>query len=114
MNKVETNFETLKQDVAAFYKPELHHFITMNGVDLGNDEIEYQWFFCDYTYPGAETVFVAHANANAVVPSIRSIVEPAWVAESELVDLLGIQVEGASKGFVLEQDSETAPLRKKK
>lgn len=114
MNKIETSFETLKQDVAAFYKPDQHHFITMNGVDLGNDEIEYQWFFCDYEYPCKETVFVTKADANVMVPSIRSAVEPAWVPEAELTDLLGIQVEGAEKGFMLEVDSDPAPLRKKK
>ncbi len=114
MTKIETTFETLKQDVKEFYKPDLHHFITMNGVDLGNDEIDYQWFFCDYAYPCAETVFVTKANVNVMVPSIREVVEPAWVAEAELSDLLGIEIENAEKGFMLEVDSDPAPLRKKK
>jgi len=30
-----------------------------------------------------------------------------------LVDLLGVDIEDTQKGFVLEMDSETAPLRKK-
>lgn len=114
MNKIETSFETLKQDIGAFYKVDAHHFITMNAVDLGNDEIEYQWFFCDYEYPCAETIFTATANASTVVPSIREVVEPSWVPEAELADLMGVEVENAEKGFMLEVDSDEAPLRKKK
>lgn len=114
MTRIDTSFDTLKNDVAAFYKINLHHFITMNAVDLGNDEIEYQWFFCDYAYPCNETVFYTRANANVLVPSIKEIVEPAWVAEAELSDLMGVEIEGAEKGFMLEVDSDPAPLRKKK
>ena len=114
MNRIETSFENLKKDIAAFYKPEAHHFITMNGVDLGNNEIEYQWFFCDYAFPSEITMFVAKANADVQVPSIKEIIVSAWVPEAELVDLLGINIENTQKGFVLEQDSVTEPpLRKK-
>ena len=113
MNRIETSFDNLKKDITAFYKPEAHHFITMNGVDLGNNEIEYQWFFCDYAFPSPITMFVAKANAEVQVPSIKEIIVSAWVPEAELVDLLDVHIEGTQKGFVLEQDSETAPLRKK-
>lgn len=113
MNRIETSFENLKKDIAAFYKQEAHHFITMNGVDLGNNEIEYQWFFCDYAFPSEITMFTAKANANVQVPSIKNIIVSAWLPEAELVDLLGVNIEDTQKGFVLELDSETAPLRKK-
>lgn len=113
MNRIDTTFETLKQDVAAFYQPQKHHFIAMNGTDLGN-EIEYQWFFCDYEYPCAITAFYAKSTPDTVVPTLRHIVEPAWVAEAELVDLLDINIEETEKGFVLEPDSMPGPLRKKK
>lgn len=114
MNRRETSFENLKQDIAAFYRPDAHHFITMNGVDLGNDEIEYQWFFCDYAFPCPATVFVAKAPAALTVPSISEVVAPAWVPEAELTDLLGVNIEGADKGFMLDVDADPAPLRKKK
>lgn len=113
MNRIETSFENLKKDIAAFYKPEIHHFITMNGVDLGNSEIEYQWFFCDYAFPSEITMFFTKANADVQVPSIKEIIVSAWLPEAELVDLLDIHIENTQKGFVLEQDSVTAPLRKK-
>jgi len=48
------------------------------------------------------------------IPSITDIVPSAWVAEAELVDLIDIKIENTEKGFVLEPDSETGPLRKKK
>ena len=113
MNRIETSFEHLKEDISAFYKPEAHHFITMNGVDLGNDEIEYQWFFCNYSFPSEITMFTTKANAEVQVPSIKNIIASAWLPEAELVDLLGINIENTEKGFVLELDSEQAPLRKK-
>ncbi len=113
MNRIETSFENLKKDIAAFYKPQAHHFITMNGVDLGNDVIEYQWFFCDYAFPSDITMFVTRANVDVQVPSIKNIIVSAWLPEAELVDLLGVNIEDTQKGFVLELDSETAPLRKK-
>lgn len=114
MNKIETSFENLVQDIKAFYQYDKHHFMAMNGTDLGNGEVEYQWFFCDYNYPCTETVFAAKAAITDVVPSIKSVVAPAWVAEAELVDLLDVEIEGTAKGFVLEPDSEPGPLRKKK
>ena len=113
MNRIETSFENLKKDIAAFYKPQAHHFITMNGVDLGKDVIEYQWFFCDYAFPSDITMFVTQANVDEQVPSIKNIIVSAWLPEAELVDLLGVNIEDTQKGFVLELDSETAPLRKK-
>lgn len=114
MERIETSFESLVKDIAAFYKYDMHHFMAMNGTDLGNGEIEYQWFFCDYEYPCTETIFFTKAAADITVPSIKTVVEPAWVAEAELCDLLDINIEGTEKGFVLELDSEAGPLRKKK
>ncbi len=113
MKKIETSLESLQEDVRAFYNPALHHFISMNGVDLGSNQMEFQWFFCDYAHPCEETVFYTIDDAGKQIPSIRNIVGSAWVAEAELVDLLGISIEGTSKGFVLEPDFQTAPLRKK-
>lgn len=114
MNRIETSFENVKKDIAAFYKPEVHHFITLNGVDLGNNEIEYQWFFCDYAFPAEITVFCTKANADVQVPSIKPVIAAAWASEAELSDLLGVNIEDTQKGFVLELDSsETPPLRKK-
>lgn len=113
MKKTETTLETLKKDIADFYKPELHHFMVMNAVDLG-EKMELQWFFCDYAPPCEITTFYALINPGTEIPSIRDIVLSSWVAEAELVDLMNIKIENTANGFVLEPDFETGPLRKKK
>lgn len=113
MKKIETTLATLKNDIAAFYNEELHHFMVMNAVDLG-EKIEVQWFFSDYAHPCATTCFFALINPAEQIPSIKDIVVSAWVAEAELVDLMNIKVENTQKGFVLEPDFESGPLRKKK
>jgi hypothetical protein len=111
MNKIETTLEQAKQDIAAFYNPELHHFMVMNAVEVGN-EMEVQWFFADYAHPCETTCFFMRVNPDTEIPSIRDIVVSAWVAEAELVDLMNIRIENTAKGFVLEPDSESGPLRK--
>ena len=113
MKRIETTLENLKHDISHFYQPDKHHFMVMNAVD-GGTEMEYQWFFCDYAQPCEVTAFCAKVSPDAVVPSINSIVNSAWVAEAELVDLMNIQIENTGKGFVLEPDFEKGPLRKKK
>lgn len=113
MNKVMTSIENLKKDIGDFYKPGLHHFMVMNAVEVG-DQIEVQWFFSDYAHPCDTTCFYTLVSPETEIPSIKDIVASAWVAEAELVDLMNIKVENTQKGFVLEPDFESGPLRKKK
>lgn len=113
MRRIDTTLQDVKTEIGAFYQYDKHHFIVMNAVDLGQ-KIEVQWFFCDYDYPCEVTAFCAQIEATDVVPSMKDIVSSAWVAEAELVDLIDINIENTEKGFVLEADSEYAPLRKKK
>jgi hypothetical protein len=113
MKKIETSLDNLKEDIGNFYRPEQHHFMVMNAVDLG-DKIEVQWFFCDYAPPCDVTVFFTLISPESEIPSIRDIVASSWVAEAELVDLMNIRIEHAAKGFVLEPDFESGPLRKNK
>ena len=113
MKKILTTSETVKNDIRNFYKPDLHHFIVMNAVDLG-EQIEVQWFFCDYAQPCGMTCFYMLVSPATEIPSICSIISSAWVAEAELVDLMDISIENTAHGFVLEPDFESGPLRKKK
>lgn len=112
MKKVETTLESLKSDIGRFYRPDKQHFIVMNAVDL-SDQLEVQWFFSDYEPPYEVTTFYTLIQPQEVIPSLKDIVSSAWVAEAELVDLMAVNIEDAAPGFVLESDSETAPLRKK-
>jgi NADH:ubiquinone oxidoreductase subunit C len=113
MKRIDTTIQTLKADIANFYQYDKHHFIVMNAVDLGQ-KIEVQWFFSDYEYPCEVTALCAQVDPAEEIPSLKDIISSAWVAEAELVDLIDINIEGTEKGFVLEADSEVAPLRKKK
>ncbi|MBE2231626.1 MAG: NADH-quinone oxidoreductase subunit C [Chitinophagaceae bacterium] len=113
MKKIETSLATLKNDLASFYNPAEHHFMVMNAVEMG-EKMEVQWFFCDYAHPCETTCFFTLIERGEEVPSIKDIVDSAWVAEAELVDLMNINVENTAKGFVLEPDFESGPLLKKK
>lgn len=113
MKKVETTLENLKRDIGRFYQPDKQHFIVMNAVDL-NDKLEVQWFFSDYEPPYEVTTFYTLIEPQEEIPSLKDIISSAWVAEAELVDLMDVNIEGTAKGFVLEEDSEYAPLRKKR
>lgn len=113
MNKVETTIDNLKKDIGEFYRPDKQHFIVMNVVELG-EKLEVQWFFSDYAPPYDITTFYTIIEPQQEIPSLKEIITSAWVAEAELVDLIDVRIAGTEKGFVLEGDSETAPLRKKK
>lgn len=113
MKRIDTTIENVKADIAAFYKYDKHHFIVMNAVDLGQ-KMEVQWFFSDYDYPCDVTAFCVQIEPTEIVPSMKDIIASVWVAEAELVDLIDINIEDTERGFVLEADSEYAPLRKKK
>ena len=113
MNRIETTIGKVKDDIRNFYKPELYHFMVINAVDLG-EKIEVQWFFSEYANPSNIIVFCVQINPDTEIPSIRDIIESAWVAEAELVDLMNIKIQNTAKGFVLEPDFESGPLRKKK
>ena len=113
MKKIETTLNNLKTDIANFYKFDKQQFMVMNIVDMV-EKLEIQWFFADYAHPCEITCFYTLSEPNIQIPSIAEIVEGAWVAEAELVDLMGVNIENAKKGFVLEDDFEGSPLRKVK
>ena len=113
MNKIETTLDKVRSDIGSFYKFDKHHFIVMNANDLG-DKMEIQWFFHDYEDAKNVTMFWLQCQDTDLIPSINNSVASAWVAESEIADLLGLDIENAIEGFVLDHDSPIAPLRKKK
>jgi len=118
MRRIETTIDKIKEDIRNFYKPDVHHFMVINAVDLGEKpdgyRVELQWFFCEYANPLDVIVFCVQIQPGVKVPSIKDIVESAWIAEAELVDLMDIEIENTARGFVLEPDFESGPLRKKK
>jgi NADH:ubiquinone oxidoreductase subunit C len=114
MQKIEVPFAQAHAKMREFYNVDKHHFIAINGLDLG-DKMEVQWFFCNYEIPADVTMFVTNAEYTDVIPSIADFVNSAWVTEAEFYDLFDVKVENAKKGFVLEKDYEgQAPLRRGK
>lgn len=111
MKRIDTSVERIKGDIADFYRPDKQHFIVMNAMDLG-EKIEVQWFFNEYAEPYETTAFCTQISPGTEIPSISDIIPSAWVAEAELVDLLDLKIGNTAKGFVLEPDFATGPLRK--
>ncbi|SMO53339.1 Respiratory-chain NADH dehydrogenase, subunit [Balnearium lithotrophicum] len=111
IEEIKLPLRDIRRAIKDFYDPEKWHFITVNGTDLGG-KVKLKWFFASYEDVNRYTVFVSEAEYNDEVPTITYIVPSAWIAEWELADLLGLNVEGARKGLFLEPDSPQAPLRR--
>ena len=112
MTKIETSLETLVADIGGFYVPEQYHFLTVNGIDVGEGKIELQWIFSQYGVKDDVTLFFTVISYDASVPSVRSLIPSAYLSEMEIVDLFGLKIEGAQKGLYLDHDSMPTPLRR--
>ena len=112
MTKIETTLENLLQDIGGFYAPERYHFLTVNGIDVGERKIELQWIFAHYGVKDDITIFFTIIPYDAPVPSVRSLIPSAYLSEMEIVDLFGLKIEGAQKGLYLDHDSMPTPLRR--
>jgi len=110
MKKIETKLETLEEDIKAFYDASKWHFITVNGLDLG-DVMEIQYFFTKYNTHEDVVCFFLKAGYEDEIPSLVPIIPPAYLGEGELVDMFGVNVKGISKGLFLDEDSTQSPLR---
>jgi NADH:ubiquinone oxidoreductase subunit C len=102
--------EEIFKSLQEFYKPAVHHLVSLHGVDVGG-ALEVQWVFAHYA-GGELEVFASVFDYADTVPSISSMLPSAWIHEAELKDMFGIDVEGAKFGLLLEKDGVKAPLRK--
>lgn len=112
MKKIETSLEKLLADIGAFYKPDEYHFLTVNGIDVGEGKIELQWIFARYGVKDEVALFFTVIPYDTPVPSIRSLIPSAYLSEMEITDLFGLAIEGADKGLYLDHDSMPTPLRR--
>ncbi len=110
MNKNRVTLENVLETITEFYDEKKWHFMSVNGIDLG-EEIEIQWIFTEYGKKESLVVYFALIQEDEIVPTITSIIPSAIMAEREIVDLLGVTIEGADKGLFLDEDSIKAPLR---
>ncbi len=111
MKKIETTLSTLLRDIGAFYIPKLWHFLSVNGIDLGEGKIELQWIFSAYGVKDEIVIYYVLSDYNTPVPSLVSLIPSAIMGEREIVDMFGLTVDGAESGLYLDEDSRTHPLR---
>lgn len=111
MRKIETTLPTLLADIGAFYEAKKWHFLTVNGIDLGDGKIELQWIFSAYGVKDEVVIYSALSDYETPVPSVVSLIPSAFMGEREIVDMFGLKVDGAAKGLYLDEDSTQHPLR---
>jgi ech hydrogenase subunit D len=111
MHKIETTLPSLLDDLRDFYRPEAWHFLTVNGIDLGEGKIELQWIFSRYLTKDDVVVFYALSDYDTPVPSVVSLIPSAFMGEREIVDMFGLNVENTDGGLYLDEDSQPHPLR---
>jgi ech hydrogenase subunit D len=111
MKKIETTLSTLLNDIGAFYLPKQWHFISINGIDLGEEKIELQWIFSKYGVKDEVVIYYAISDYDTPVPSLVSLIPSSIMGEREIVDMFGLSVEGAQRGLYLDEDSMPHPLR---
>lgn len=112
MRKIETTLAALVNDIAVFYVPKEWHFLSVNGVDLGEGKIELQWIFSRYGVKDEIVIYYALSDYETPVPSLVSLIPSAFMGEREIVDMFGLSVEGAERGLYLDEDSQPHPLRR--
>ena len=111
MTKLETTLATLLTDIGTFYEPKKWHFLTVNGIDLGEGKIELQWIFSRYGVKDEIVIYYALSDYETPVPSLVSLIPSAFMGEREIVDMFGLKVDGAERGLYLDEDSLQHPLR---
>lgn len=111
MTKKETTLSSLLTDIGTFYDPKLWHFLSVNGIDLGEGKIELQWIFSKYGVKDEIIIYYTQSDYETPVPSIASLIPSAFMGEREIVDMFGLNVEGTEKGLYLDEDSLPHPLR---
>lgn len=98
---------TVLQD---FYDEKVHHFVTINGVQIAQNLLEVQYIFSNYADANV-TIFYDEIDFDTLIPSIENIIKNASIAQRELVDMFGVQVAQTQKGLYLDSDSPQAPLK---
>jgi NADH:ubiquinone oxidoreductase subunit C len=111
MTKIATTLPALLSDIGAFYTPREWHFLSVNGIDLGEGKIELQWIFSKYGVKDEVVIYYALSDYETPVPSIVSLIPSSFMGEREIVDMFGLIVEGAESGLYLDEDSLPHPLR---
>ncbi len=111
MTKIETTLATLLEDIGTFYEVTKWHFLTVNGIDLGEGKIELQWIFSQYGVKDEIVLYYALSDYKTLIPSVVSLIPSAFMGEREIVDMFGLNVDKTERGLYLDEDSLPHPLR---
>lgn len=111
MTKIETTVAMLLTDIGILYDPRRWHFLTVNGIDLGEGKIELQWIFSKYGAKDDIVIYYLISDYETAIPSVVGFIPSAIMGEREIVDMFGLTVEGVEKGLYLDDDSIPHPLR---
>jgi NADH:ubiquinone oxidoreductase subunit C len=111
MRKIETTLSSLLADIGTFYEPRKWHFLSVNGIDLGEGKIELQWIFSAYGMKDEIVIYYALSDYETPIPSLVSLIPSAIMGEREIVDMFGLSVDGTERGLYLDEDSMPHPLR---
>lgn len=111
MRKIEITIDTLLSEIESFYNYKEWHFLTINGIDLGDNSIELQWIFSKYGVKDDMVVFFAITDYETKIPSLTKLIPSAIMGEREVVDMFGLDIVGIEGGLYLDEDSATTPLK---
>ena len=106
----EVTLENVVDKIKEFYDENVWNFITVNATDLGG-ELQIDWLFSKYKDKNIIKIFRTITSYDTFIPSIVPIIPSAWLAEWELADLFGLEVENAATGVFIAPDGPKAPLR---
>lgn len=110
MKKIEVTLKNVVGVIGEFYKPQKHHFLTLNGLAIDENTTEIQWIFSNYAEVDHITVFYVEVKDSDTIPSIVDIIPSAVISQREIVDMFGIKVEDTQSGLYLDEDSLQKPL----
>lgn len=111
MMKIETTLPSLLADIGTFYDKKIWHFLTVNGIDLGEGKIELQWIFSKYGAKDEIIIYYLISDYETPLPSVVGLIPSAIMGEREIVDMFGLTIAGVEKGLYLDEDSIPHPLR---
>ncbi len=107
----EVTLDNVVEKIKDFYDESEWNFITVNATDLGG-KLQIDWLFSKYGAKNIIKIFRAQdVSYDAFIPSIVPVIPSAWLAEWELADLFGLEVENAATGVFIAPDGPKAPLR---
>ena len=107
----DATIDNIKEKIKNWYDEEKYHYVTINAVDNGGN-VTLDWIFFDYNEDKWYVFRIGEVEYDTLIPSMNDIIPSSWMAEWELVDLFGLNVENTQKGLMIKDPNIFAPLSK--